>query len=80
MFPSKSHHNSGPDILRKDISEKVFHKSFLCVCVQFSYYTQVQAFGDWSFQDFTPIEKFLCIQIFPIDSIVKLPHISSFLY
>ena len=43
-------------------------------------YTQAQAFPDWSFQDFTTIEKFLCIQIFPIDSSVKLPHISSFLY
>ena len=43
-------------------------------------YTQAQAFQDWSFWDFMTIEKFLCVQIFPIDSRVKWPNILSFLY
>ena len=41
-------------------------------------YTQAWAFWNWSFKDFATINKFLCVQICPIDSNVKLPHILGF--
>ena len=37
-------------------------------------YTQAWAFWDQSFQDFATIEKFLCVQIFTIDSSVNLTY------